>query len=420
MSENSEAAKLRVMAARIIAQMRWPYISSVLFNLRMVESDPLQVPTMAVDAGWRLYYSPSFVMSETPEALATVLLHESMHCLMSHNERFSNVTQIERNPYLWNICGDCAINHVLDESEMPWTEKVTPVRYLNYEDTGIEPSMITETAYAKLLSWRDENNAQDDPRFTPPDCGSIAGGSVREYELEKNDENSPALDSEMKVGVRDRVAAEILVRGEERGDMPGGLLRWAKDHLDPQVNWRKQLGVNLRKAVANIAGRRDYSFMRPSRRQEAMRIIGSSVLLPSLRQPAPPKVSVVLDTSGSISDLDLRMYLGEIAGIIKAVGFVGGVQVIACDAEAQPPQMFKNANRLNEIELIGGGGTDMRKGIEAALTSRQKPDVVVVITDGLTPWPDERPISGDSFTAVLTSDREVSNVPTWMKTVLIN
>ena len=420
MSEYSEAAKLRVMAARIIAQIRWPYISGILFNLRLVEANPLSVPTMAVDAGWRLYYSPDFVVSETPEALATVLLHESMHCLMAHNERFANVTDSERNPFIWNICGDCAINHLLDESGMPWTEKVTPVRYFNYEDTGVNQSMITETAYAEMLKWRDENSAQDDPRFTPPDCGSVAGGSVREYELETNDEDAPGFSAEQRAGVRDQVAGEILVRGEDRGDIPDGLLRWAQNHLDPQIDWRKQLGVSLRRAVASISGRRDYSFMRPSRRQEAMRLIGSSVLLPSLRQPAPPKVSVVLDTSGSITDLDLRKYLGEISGIIKAVGFVGGIQVIACDAEAQPPQTFKNANRLEEIELIGGGGTDMRKGIDAAITSRQSPDVVVVITDGLTPWPESKPASCDFFTVVLTSSKDLERVPDWMRTVLIN
>jgi predicted metal-dependent peptidase len=359
-------------------------------------------------------------MSEAPEALATVLLHESLHCLMAHNERFANLAEPEKDPHIWNLCGDCAINHVLDDAEMPWTENVTPVRYSNYEDTGIESRMITETSYAQIMNWRDETGAQEDPRFTPPDCGSAAGGALREYELDKNDENSPSFNSEQKTGIRDQVAGEILIRGNSRGDMPGGLLRWAQDHLEPQIDWRKQLGTSLRKAVATVAGRQDYSYMRPSRRQEAMRLIGSPVLLPSLRQPSPPRVSVVVDTSGSISDLDLRMYLGEISGIIKAVGISGGVQVIACDVEAQPAQTFKSAGRLDEVALVGGGGTDMRKGIEASLSSRPKPDVVVVITDGLTPWPEEKPKSCDFFTAVLTSSQEIESVPNWMRTVLIN
>lgn len=420
MPENSEPARLRIMAARIVAQMRWPYISSVLFNLRLVETNSPHLPTMAVDAGWRLYYSPDFVMQESAESLATVLIHESMHCLMAHNERFETLSENNKNPYLWNICADCAINQILDDAKMSWTESITPVRYSNYEDTGINSSMITETAYANLLKWIKDNRAESELRFSPGDCGSAAGGIGREYELAKRDAESPSMDVEQQKGARDRVAGAILSGNTDRGNLPAGLLRWAEDHLDPQVNWQKQLGVSLRRSVANIAGRRDYSYMRPSRRQEAMRLIGSSVLLPSLRQPAPPKVSVVVDTSGSIGDDDLRKFLGEIAGIVKAVGFAGGIKVIACDAQAYPAQVFKSANQLEKLELQGGGGTDMCAGIDAALNQRQKPDVIVVITDGYTEWPTNQPRACDHFIVVLTNEGQVSAVPGWMRTVVIN
>ena len=52
--EKSQAAKLRIMAARILAQSRWPYVSTLLYSLKFVESDPREIPTMAVDTGWRL------------------------------------------------------------------------------------------------------------------------------------------------------------------------------------------------------------------------------------------------------------------------------------------------------------------------------------------------------------------------------
>jgi predicted metal-dependent peptidase len=41
--------------------------------------------------------------------------------------------------------------------------------------------------------------------------------------------------------------------------------------------------------------------------------------------------------------------------------------------------------------LLGGGGTDLRTGFAKALRTRPGPDVVVVLTDGQTPWPEERP-----------------------------
>jgi predicted metal-dependent peptidase len=419
-SPASEPARLRVMAARIIAQMRWPYISSVLFNLRLVETDGSQVPTMAVDAGWRLYYSTDFVLSEDPESLATVLIHEAMHCLMTHNERLASYPEDDRRPHLWNICGDCAINQILDDAEMPWTESVTPVRYSNFEDVGIDKTMITETAYAIMLAWTKENKSEADDRFQIRNCGSVAGGSPREYELVASHEVFPAMGSEQQMSSRDRVAVAILKRGNEAGSVPSGLLRWAEAHLDPQVDWKKQLGVSLRRAVADIAGRKDYSYMRPSRRQHALNQAGSNVLLPSLRQPAPPKVSVVVDTSGSISEDELRRFVSEVSGIVRAVGFSSGVNVICCDAAAYPAQTFKNPNKLDELELLGGGGTDMREGISAAIGARQKPDLVVVVTDGYTPWPDSKPRQCGHFITVLTSAEELENVPDWMKTIVID
>ncbi|EFC79940.1 conserved hypothetical protein [Parafrankia sp. EUN1f] len=38
---------------------------------------------------------------------------------------------------------------------------------------------------------------------------------------------------------------------------------------------------------------------------------------------------------------------------------------------------------------MGGGGTDLRAGFAAAL--RHRPDVIVALTDGQTPWPRRPP-----------------------------
>jgi len=85
----SEDARLRVMAGRIVAQSRWPYLSTLLFNLKIVESRDIE--TLAVDEGWRMYYSPDFVMRHSPEALATMVLHEALHCVNQHGARFKSL-----------------------------------------------------------------------------------------------------------------------------------------------------------------------------------------------------------------------------------------------------------------------------------------------------------------------------------------
>jgi predicted metal-dependent peptidase len=43
---------------------------------------------------------------------------------------------------------------------------------------------------------------------------------------------------------------------------------------------------------------------------------------------------------------------------------------------------------------MGGGGTDMRVGFAAVEALRPKSDMVVMITDCYTPWPEVRPKIG--------------------------
>jgi predicted metal-dependent peptidase len=112
------------------------------------------------------------------------------------------------------------------------------------------------------------------------------------------------------------------------------------------------------------------------------------VVLPSLRR-RPPRVAVVIDTSGSVSDAELGSALLEVAAISRAVGGRRDqVTVLSCDAAARTVVPLC---RAEGISLVGGGGTDLRTGFAKALRAQHRPDVIVVLTDGQTPWPDTRP-----------------------------
>jgi predicted metal-dependent peptidase len=128
----------------------------------------------------------------------------------------------------------------------------------------------------------------------------------------------------------------------------------------------------------------DYTYGRPSRRAACL----PGVVLPSLRR-RPPRVSVVIDTSGSVSDAELGSALLEVSAISRAVGGRRDlISVVSCDSAAR---IAHPLCRAEGIRLTGGGGTDLRSGFAAALRAQPRPDVVVVLTDGQTPWPDARP-----------------------------
>ena len=139
------------------------------------------------------------------------------------------------------------------------------------------------------------------------------------------------------------------------------------------------LAAELRRAVAEVCGAVDYSYRRPSRRSA----VAGPVVLPALRRPVP-EVAVVCDTSGSMTEDLLAMVLAEVEGLLRALGLARQVRVLACDTAVAPGQRVSSAR---QVQLIGGGGTDMGAGIAAAAALRPRPAVTVVLTDGYTPWP---------------------------------
>jgi predicted metal-dependent peptidase len=128
-------------------------------------------------------------------------------------------------------------------------------------------------------------------------------------------------------------------------------------------------------------------------------------------------VSVVVDTSGSMEDAQLRAALSEIKGVIKAAG-IGSQRllVLACDAAVGAARRVR---RVEDVQLVGGGGgTDLRVGIATADTSRPRPDVVVVLTDGYTPWP-ECPTRARLVVAIIGEPSAARTVPDWATTVVV-
>ncbi|EUA17509.1 hypothetical protein I552_0710 [Mycobacterium xenopi 3993] len=139
--------------------------------------------------------------------------------------------------------------------------------------------------------------------------------------------------------VRDAAASGI-------GTLPGGLRRWADGVLAPPVvPWNRVLRSAVRCALAEAAGRTDYSYRRPSRR----RVPG--VVLPAMRGPKV-SVAIVVDTSGSMSGADLTAALSETSGVLRSAGVAGErVQVLTCDAASGQAQKVR---RVADVVLTGG------------------------------------------------------------------
>ena len=402
--------------ARLVAYNQMPYYAAGLFALMPVAAPGLG--TFAVDKSWRLYMDPAMLVDGwTAREAGAVLLHELGHLLRVHADRAAMLPQ----PYshdAWNLAGDAEINDDLLDAGVALPEGVVTPQAL-----GCNAHDCAEVYYEKLVADKqaDPNNSNGDSGSGDgsgdgqgePGCGSGAGAGAVPGELPAAQEvdGHAGVDDATGGLIRRRIAEAVREAvSSGRGSVPAGVRRWAEGVLAPAVvPWNRLLRSIVRRAIADAAGRVQFTYSKPSRRS------GNGLIFPSMRGPRL-RVSLVVDTSGSMSAGDLSAALSEVKGVLKAAGIAGDrVNVLTCDAETGAAQRI---GRVEDVVLTGGGGTDMRVGISAAEDARPEPHVVVVLSDGDTPWP-TTPSKARLVCVVIGNERAAALTPSWALTVTV-
>ncbi|MFU8841533.1 MAG: DUF2201 family putative metallopeptidase [Nitriliruptoraceae bacterium] len=450
-------------AARLLA-LRWmPYLASALFEAVPVRSPDLD--TFAVDAGWRLYVGVPALERWSVEEVAGVLLHEVGHLLRDHHARHAE--QEHHDHDRWNLAADAEINDDLVAARIP-----LPGRPVTPERLGAPDGDLAERYYHRLLAQefapagadasadaRSDVHAGAGPgqagaspgRARPrgiegdPDeaecharCGSGAGGAPVDDELTPDDDEHPARTPVEQELTRRVVASDIaevmagraahddgavgantrtLARGgtgPHPGSLPGGWRRWASEVLaQPAIDWRQRLRRTVRRSLAVTAGQLDHDARRPGRRR-VPRVVTPGMVQPRLR------VGVVVDTSASMETEQLDAALAELDGLCRRAGIRPEDRVVltADVAVREAPRL----RRAAELELLGGGGTDLRPALEVLRRHPLRPTTLVVLTDGFTPWP-VRPLAGRAVIAVVLARRDgqvPDDPPAWVETIRLD
>jgi predicted metal-dependent peptidase len=385
----SHDARTHVGAAALNLVRSHPYLGVAVWGTARTEQPGLG--TFAVDRRARLFYDPEVALGWSVAQVSAVLYHEACHVLRAHAERCP--TGVDHG--VWNLAADLEINDDLAGE----CGVALPESAVQPQQFGLERGLLAE-AYVRLLPAVCTETAGS---VAAGRCGSCAGGHDVSSLLDQGD-LPPGLDEGELVVLRRRVAQAIRTAPDSA---PGHWGRWAHQHLQPRVDWRREFASLIRCAVADQSGAVDYSYRRPSRRQAAF----GSVIHPALRRPVVD-VAMIVDTSGSMTEHDLALALAELRGVLQATCSSVGARVLSVDAEVQSTQ---RVTRVDQVALAGGGGTDMRAGFEAVERLRPRPTVLVVVTDGQTPWP-ARPPRGMSVIVALT---QPAITPPWSKSVVL-
>jgi predicted metal-dependent peptidase len=377
-------------AARLWAAVKFPYLATGVFGVQVIAEHG--GGTVSVDQNWRMHADPEVTAAWTPAQLGSVMVHHVCHLLQAHGERAQAAGVRPDEASTWLRAADAEINDDLVPAGLE-----LPGRPVLPYDLRAADGMLAEQYFEGIRALAQEGKggrqagpggragqSDGDTAGYWADCGSGADGMPRPGEQPGC---LPGWQADL---LRRQVALEVVAQGKLTGTVPAGLLRWAHEALSPKVNWRVLLAAELRRAVAQVTGAVDYSY-RPM-----------------------PEVAVVCDTSGSMTADLLALALTEVDGLLRALGLARQVRVLACDTAAGPAQ---RVNSARQVQLIGGGGTNMGAGIAAAAALRPRPAITVVLTDGYTPWP-AGPPKGMRIVVGLLGPR-VRDAPAWARAVRV-
>jgi len=328
-------------------------------DIRICQQYDIRVAAIDVGAR-RIWINPAAGLND--DETLFVLAHELLHAGLNHASRRRG-----RDPVLWNVACDFAINGWLLEMQVG-----APPAIGMLHDAALAGQSADEI-YDGLA--RDIRRARKLATLRGTDQPDLLG----------EDSGTQFTDAEEYCR---RALAQGMDRWEydgRRGTMPSGLLEEIRSLAQPPIPWDARLAHWFDERFPPLEMRRSYA--RPSRRQGAT----PNIPRPSLCKPPEEErksrvFGVLLDTSGSMEPAMLGKALGAIASYALARDVIA-VRLVCCDAMAYDCGWVEPENLLDRFTLRGRGGTVLQPGFDHLRDLAHKGEMpahgpVLVVTDG--------------------------------------
>lgn len=333
-------------------------------------------PTAATN-GKDVIYGRSFVDQCDDKLLRFVVLHEYFHVMLMHMTVWQHM--FEEDAQTANFAADAVINLMLHDLDprgdflTVWEHAVLDQQYRGM-DTG--------EVYRAL---RKNGKGQGGGKGQSGSPRSASGGKAKDFDKHepakpgdgdaKGDGMKPLTPEEAKE-VQKTVDTALRQGALIAGKVGANVDRTFGDLLQPQVNWEDQLREWLRTtAVGN-----DLSTWR----KPARRWLGQDAYMPSRYTEAVKRVTIGVDTSGSIGPDQLRRALTEIMSACESV-HPEMVDVIYWDAAVAGHEVYEGEAVQTLPETTrprGGGGTRVGSMREYMEREGIEPDATIIFTDG--------------------------------------
>lgn len=414
------------MAHRVMEQIRSElYLDQRYLNaaLGALPPAPLQsTQTALATDGAHLYYPPVWVLDiyrKNRRYLPRAYLHSLLHCILRHLW-----LRDRRDPDLWGLACDIAVEHLLDSLNTPATTRpVGWVRQQTYAQLQTSCRWLAAGPIYHALTGVDADTLQkyrrefycDDHRLWPADPDSPTAQMRgkqweqmgRQTELSMEESGQQAGETEGARALQAQVQA-----GRSR--------RSYKDFLRRFAVWREEPHLDLDEFDLGY-----YTY--------GLRTYGKMPLIEPLESRESKKIRdfvIVLDTSESTAGDLVKNFLRETFTLLKSQeSFFRQCRILVMQAD----NAVRDETWLYDLEaldrytesftLVGGGGTDFRPAfarIEALRAEGGLRDMqgVLYFTDGKGTYPAKRP-SFDVAFLFLENGAPPPEVPPWaMRLVL--
>lgn len=354
----------KMQRARAKMLLKHPFFATLLISTpwKMVPADDPSCPTAGTDMS-TLYFNEGFMDKLDEEETLGVMAHEVMHMALEHGMRCQT-----RNHVLWNIACDFAINLTLEECGF----KMPAGGLLDHKYKDMSADHIYDELQKQLQKIAKSGKGKKGSG-SPQDQFGNAGGMIGDI-MQPDGNADPATQAKVRRNIQQKVAAAANM-ARMAGKLAGSLERLVGEILDPKVPW----SVLLRDYMTRVC-KDDEVWSKRNRRFQG-------VYLPARHSEKMGEIVLIGDTSGSIGNEELTAYMAE-AGAIAEDVHPERIRILWADTRVAGEQVFEEGEPLVP-KPKGGGGTDMRVPLKKA--EDYQPEVVVLFTDGYTPWPDVDP-----------------------------
>lgn len=366
--EEVDKATEGLIVARIGLLMNNPFWGNIISRLNLINSEEW-CPTAATD-GRNFYFNPKFVNLLKPKEIQFLFGHELLHAIYDHVGSFGRLNG--RNPQIWNLACDYAVNYDLVEFRIG--EKITTIPVL-YDQKY--KGMVAEEIYEDLLKNCKQVTLDQLTQMVLDDHmdGDGDGGDGDE-KGDGSGSGKPKLSESERQAIKDELKEAMLSAAHAVGvgNVPAGIRRMIKELTEPEMDWRQVLQQQIESQVKS-----DFTYMRPSRRGWSC-----DAVLPSMKKEPAVECTVALDLSGSIGNVEMKDFMSELYGICQQHSSYK-ITLLTWDCSCYYTGEFTEDDADDAMltaELKGGGGTSPACIWKWCEDNGHDPKQLVILTDG--------------------------------------